>query len=408
MPRERRSTLPEARRLCEQHGEHVTPDESRRRARNLEHLNVFISLTNEQGKGPVVAVKDLIDVRGTATTAGSDLLPDKVSDFDAQVVAEIRKHGCVVMGKANLHEWALGATSNNRHYGPVRNPHDPERVAGGSSGGSAAAVAAQMCDWSIGTDSAGSVRIPAALCGVVGIRPTIGTVSTEGVIPLSPSMDTVGPLAKDVRTMASALAMMSGIDGLVPDGIPSMQSLSLAVPAGWIFDLDEETQSTWKHISYGLPEVEFPDRRRLYDCATTVVLEEAARFHRRRIEQQANRYDPDVLKDLKVGLDLSRERYVSALAERRELDNEVEEIMGHWDAVITPTTSCVAPLIDANGEVRERLNRYTRPLSLSGNPVISVPGPTEGLPVGIQVFGRFGEDATLLSIALALEENWKK
>ncbi|HZU16135.1 MAG TPA: amidase, partial [Candidatus Dormibacteraeota bacterium] len=199
----------------------MTPDEARERIRHRSDLNAFISLTDEDGRGPVVAVKDLVDVRGTVTTAGSRLLPQVPADRDAPVIARMRQAGCVVIGKANLHEWAFGLTSENPHYGPVRNPLDPSRVAGGSSGGSAAAVAAGMCDWALGTDTGGSIRVPAALCGVVGFKPTLGTVDTEGVVPLSRTLDTLGPLAPDVRSAASALEAMSELTGLVPARPPS-------------------------------------------------------------------------------------------------------------------------------------------------------------------------------------------
>jgi aspartyl-tRNA(Asn)/glutamyl-tRNA(Gln) amidotransferase subunit A len=384
----------------------MTPEEARRRAREFSDLNAFISFTEEQGDGPAVAVKDLIDVKGTVTTGGSSLLPDSPSQVDAQVIIELRKYGCSVMGKTNLHEWALGATSNNRHFGPVRNPLDPRRVAGGSSGGSAAAVAAGMCDWAIGTDTAGSIRIPAALCGVVGLRPTVGTVSTEGVVPLSFTLDTVGPLAKDVPTLASAFELMSG-RRLRQKDIPSLESWKLAVPSGWVIDLDHEVQSAWTSETKDLPEINFPERRRLYECTTTIVLKEAARFHRRMVEDAAERYDLSILADIQMGLELSSESYVAALSEKRRMDHEIEEALADWDALIIPTTSCVAPLLEESGTAREKLNRFTRPLSLSGHPVITLPMPTAGdLPIGVQIFGKFGQDADLLRIAAAFETSW--
>ncbi|MDP9248662.1 MAG: amidase [Candidatus Dormibacteraeota bacterium] len=193
----------------------MTPAQARERIRERSDLNAFISLTEEDGEGPVVAVKDLVDVRGAVTTAGSVLLPSVPAEDDAPTVRRMREFGCVVVGKTNLHEWAFGVTSDNPHYGPVRNPRNPELVAGGSSGGSAAAVAAGMCDWAVGSDTGGSIRIPAAFCGVVGFKPTVGTVDTEGVVPLSRSLDTLGPLASDVRSAARALEMMSELTALV-------------------------------------------------------------------------------------------------------------------------------------------------------------------------------------------------
>ena len=144
----------------------------------------------------------MVDVRGTVTTAGAILLPNEPAAEDAPVIARLRRQGAVIVGKTNLHEFAYGVTSANPHYGAVLNPHDPGRVAGGSSGGSAVAVAAGMCDWAVGSDTGGSIRIPAALCGVVGFKPELGSIDTTGVIPLSPSLDTLGPMGPDVATVA--------------------------------------------------------------------------------------------------------------------------------------------------------------------------------------------------------------
>src|SRR5207248_9846719 len=171
-------------------------------------LNAFISRSQEKGSGDAVAVKDLVDVEGMVTTAGGIILPNVPATHDAPVVARIRQAGCVVAGKANLHEFAYGVTNINPHYGTALNPHDPGRVAGGSSGGSAVAVAAEICDWAIGSDTGGSIRIPASLCGVVGFKPKLGTITTEGVFPLSKSLDTVGPMASEVASVERALGQV--------------------------------------------------------------------------------------------------------------------------------------------------------------------------------------------------------
>src|SRR5256714_3139177 len=193
---------------CENCAVHL--EDAKRRIEQHSELHAFISISDETGKGPVVAVKDLVDVKGMVTTAGGIILPKTPAADDAPVVQRLRRHGCVMVGKTNLHEFAYGVTSVNPHYGAVLNPHDPGRVAGGSSGGSAVAVAAGMCDWAVGSDTGGSIRIPAALCGVVGLKPTRGSVSLAGVVPLARSLDTMGPMAPDVRTAARALEMMGG------------------------------------------------------------------------------------------------------------------------------------------------------------------------------------------------------
>jgi aspartyl-tRNA(Asn)/glutamyl-tRNA(Gln) amidotransferase subunit A len=379
--------------------------EARARIEELADYNVFISLTDEECDGPVVAVKDLVDVRGTFTTGGSVILPNEPAAEDAPVVRRLRAAGCCVVGKTNLHEWALGVTNENPHHGAVRNPRDPARMAGGSSGGSAAAVAAGMCDWAIGSDTGGSVRIPASLCGVVGIRPTFGMVDTTGVIPLAWSLDTVGPLAPDVRSAARALEIMSGVTGLVPEGRPDLAALRLAVPAGWVDELDAETQEVWERISDGLPEIPFPALVDLKNLYLPVFLTEASAYHRDWIERYPDQYGSDVLTMLRRGLQVPGVEYVRALRQREPARAAVEAAMIGWDAVLLPTTACVAPPL-GTPNVREKLLHFNRPFSFTGQPSMSVPGPTTGLPVGIQVIGRFGRDAELCHVGRALELAW--
>jgi len=383
----------------------VTPAEARERIRRRSDLNAFISLTEEEGTGPVVGVKDLVDVRGTVTTAGSRLLPEVPAERDAPVIARMRRFGCVVVGKTNLHEWAFGLTSENPHYGPVRNPLDPARVAGGSSGGSAAAVAAGLCDWALGTDTGGSIRVPAALCGVVGFKPTVGTVDTEGVGPLSRTLDTLGPLAPDVRSAAQALETMSELTGLLPERPPSRDRLRIAVPEGWDDDLRPEIEPAWRAVSEGLPRVRLPERRRLVDCGRTILFVEAAAFHRRRLEDHPDGFGADVLALLRQAARVDRREYRAALIEQSRLRLEVEAAMQDWDALLVPATRGPAPRIGAAHD-RGLLSDTTRPFNTTGQPVIVLPAPLpggDGLPVGVQVVGHFGEEARLVGVALALE-----
>ena len=386
---------------------------ARTRARELSHLNAFISLTDERGGGPAVAIKDLVDVRGTVTTGGGIILPAVPAERDAPVVETMRrKAGIVVVGKANLHEWAFGATSNNPHYGPVRNPHDPERVAGGSSGGSAVAVATGMCDWALGSDTGGSIRIPAAFCGVVGFKPTIGTVDTETVIPLSRSLDTLGPLAPDVATAARALEAMSELAELAPAEAPRVESIRLAVPAGWAqsLRLDEPTAAAWGRVSAGVREIPFPDRVWMHDAGAVILSVEAAAFHRRWFEASPEKYGEDVAALLERGARVPRERYVAALRDQARVRVEAEAAMegAGVDALLVLAVPYVAPRI---GEELERgtLLGFTRPFNTSGHPVITLPAPVPAgsLPVGIQVVGRFGRERELVAAALALEAAWR-
>ncbi len=380
-------------------------EDARRKIEERRDLNAFISLTTESGDGPVVAVKDLVDVRGTVTTAGSVLLPDEPAEADAPLIGEIRRHGCVVVGKTNLHEWAFGITSNNPHHGAARNPRDPARIPGGSSGGSAIAVVAGMCDWAVGSDTGGSIRIPAGLCGCVGFKPTLGMISTEGVFPLSRSLDTIGSLAPGVRSAARAIEMMSGLTGIVPGELRGGQRL--AIPRGWFDDLDEETRAAWARVSAGLEEIGFPGFADLGRPGIAILNAEAAQLHRQRVEEHPDKFGKDVLANLQRGLEVKAIDYLQALEDRERLSDEVEEAMAGVDAILVPATPRVAPLIEESDGVRPLLTRFTRPFNVTGQPIVTLPAPSAGLPVGIQVIGHFGDDATVAEIAAWLEASWK-
>jgi aspartyl-tRNA(Asn)/glutamyl-tRNA(Gln) amidotransferase subunit A len=374
--------------------------EARRRIEVQAELHAFISISAESGAGTVVAVKDLVDVAGMVTTAGGVILPNEPAQHDAPVIQRIRKEGCVIVGKTNLHEFAYGVTSANPHYGAVRNPHDPSRVAGGSSGGSAVAVAAGMCDWAIGTDTGGSIRVPASLCGVVGFKPAFGTIDISGVVPLSWSLDTVGPMARDVDAVAQAFRMMSG-------EAVSMENLGkprIAVPAGWVSGLDEPTERAWRLVSQALPEIDFVDHGVLFRTGLTILLVEAATFHRRWAKDFPEKYGSDVLGHIQRGLGILAVDFEEALRERPRLQQAAAQAMNGIDALLLPATAIVAPPVDAGIEVREPLARFTRPFNTTGQPVVALPAPVRGLPVGMQVVGRTNAEA--LRAAMWLEREW--
>ena len=364
-------------------------------------LNAFISLSDEQGSGDRVAVKDLVDVRGTVTTAGGIILPSVPAADDAPVIKRLRKAGCVVVGKTNLHEFAYGVTNVNPHYGTALNPHDPGRVAGGSSGGSAVAVATGMCDWAIGSDTGGSIRIPASLCGVAGFKPAFGSIEMGGVVPLSWSLDTLGPLAPDIATAARAYSVMSGetID------LSDLAQPRLAQPAGWVTDLDEATSRAWDLVSKGVPQIEFVDRDRLFPAGLTILQAEAAAYHREWAKEYPEKYGADVLRLIRYGLDIPAVDYIEAVRERPRLQEAAEIAMEGIDALILPATAIVAPPVDAGPEVREPLSRFTRPFNTTYQPVAVIPAPVQGLPVGIQVVGR--TNVATLRAAAWLERSWK-
>jgi aspartyl-tRNA(Asn)/glutamyl-tRNA(Gln) amidotransferase subunit A len=368
-----------------------------------EHLNAFIAVADEPGEGGAVAVKDLIDVRGFATTGGGAVLPKVPATTDAPLVRRIRDAGNWIVGKTNLYEWAYGCASTNPYFGDVGNPRDPTRSAGGSSSGSAGAVGAGLCDWAVGTDTAGSVRIPASLCGVVGYKPTYGLVDTEGVIPLSRSLDTVGALAPSVRVVAAAVAVMSGTD-LTPEQ-PVPGPFRLATPEGWIEGLDPETSRVWQQVSSGLPSIALPDRTAMRDVLAAIQPPESAAFHREWLARWPERYSDDLRHKLQVGMGVAAVDYLRAREEQVGMRALVEEALAPWDALLLPATAVVAPPVHAP-EVRDPLLRFTRPFSLTGHPVIVIPAPTHGLPVGIQVVGHHGRDAELIQVATALEHEW--
>lgn len=383
-------------------------DIARARAREQPDMGVYITLTSETGDGPAVAVKDMVDVRGTVTTAGGIVLPQVPAAADAPVISRLREAGCVIVGKANMHEFALGPTSENPHYGPVRNPRDPARVAGGSSGGSAAAVALGMCDWAIGSDTGGSIRIPAALCGVVGIKPTLGSVPVAGTVPVSKTLDTLGPLAPDVRTAAGALEIMTGREGLVPPpgdraGAPPFR---LAVPADWGDDLAPEAAGPWQDAAGGLPRIPFPPLAELRSAGATILRFEAAAVHREWLARGPEKYGADVRELLLAAQDVSQEQYTASLELAAALRAAVEEALDSWDAILAPATRIVAPVLGSRYD-RADFTDYTRPFSTTGHPVITLPLPGSGLPSGAQIIGGLGSEARLIDVALALEEQWR-
>ena len=364
-------------------------------------LNAFIFRADESRPGERVAVKDLVDVQGMVTTAGGIILPKVPATEDAPVVKRLRAAGCVIVGKTNLHEFAYGVTNINPHYGNALNPHDPRRVAGGSSGGSAVAVATGQCEWAVGSDTGGSIRIPGSLCGVAGFKPVFGSINIGGVIPLSPSLDTLGPMAPDVSTLAHAYSLMSGEE----ISLDRLTRPTLGIPRGWVKDLDAPTAAAWDSVSAGIDEIDFGEREALHQVGLTILLYEAAAYHRRWATETPEKYGADVLRLIRLGFDVSEVDYRRALAARAELAAAAQSKMDAIDALILPATAIVAPGVDAGPEVREPLSRFTRPFNTTHQPVVVVPAPVDGLPVGIQVVGR--TNAGALRAAAWLEGAWR-
>ena len=388
--------------------------------------------------GIPISLKDNFLTRGIRTTAGSKILADFVPETDSNVAVKLARAGAILLGKTNMHEFAYGITGENPHYGSSRNPWARERISGGSSGGSAVAVATGMGLASVGTDTGGSIRIPAALSGVVGLKPTFGLVSTEGVVPLGVTFDHVGPLA---RSVTDACIVLESIAGKYPRGAtrPDHRKLlknrprrfRLGIPKEFFFErLDPEVQSlvdaaAQKLESLGarIEEIWFPRLLTSIDQATNVVIGEASHYHESQgyYPERAAEYGGDVRGHLEWGHRLLAVDYLNAIEKRRKIQEEFTALFERVDVVLAPTSPIPAPRIGESairiaGEretaVRAELLRLTRPANLTGLPAISIPcGFTrEGLPVGLQLIGSRWGEAQLLSIALAYEEatEWHK
>jgi aspartyl-tRNA(Asn)/glutamyl-tRNA(Gln) amidotransferase subunit A len=380
-------------------------------------------LRHGRSRGPLhgrtISLKDLIDVQGAATTAASRVRAGHVAQADAAVVTRLRDAGAVIIGKTNLHEFALGTTSDESAFGPVHNPRDTSRSPGGSSGGSAAAVAAGMGWASIGTDTGGSIRIPASACGVVGLKPTFGEIPTNGVVPLSVSLDHVGPIA---HTVADAHAIYNVLSGSVAPPSPrAVSALRLGKLSGYFLDrLDDEVRARFEEalgrlIEAGATIVE-ANLGRLPDIGTTyvnIVLPEAFAFHAVALEHAPEEFGASVRNRLDMGRTISREDYIRAQGDRALLRNAVDNALSHCDALVLPTVpvppQCIGATTVAVGSVEEPLRpmtlRLTQLFNLTGHPAISLPcGDTrDGLPCGLQLAGRRQHTPALLDIALSCE-----
>jgi Asp-tRNA(Asn)/Glu-tRNA(Gln) amidotransferase A subunit family amidase len=373
-------------------------------------------------RGPLhgipVGLKDLIDTAGVRTTAASGIFRDRIPTEDAALVKKLKAAGAVLIGKQNLHEFAYGGSSLISHFGPVRNPVNPEFIAGGSSGGSAAAVAMGMCYAAIGTDTAGSIREPAALCGVVGLKPTYGLVSTEGIIPLSTSLDHAGPITRTVEDAAIVLGAITGNAARYTQTLSaSISDFKIGIPRNYFFDdlgpairatverAIEQLTACAKSVSH----IECPiheDR--------TVFLAESHAYHRDKLAASPELYDPETLRRVRAGGDISEGQYRNALAELQKIRENAAEMFRDADVLVTPTvpiqTSKVADLLHDVTQLRPAevlLLRNTRPVNVWGLPAISVPCGTtsQGMPVGLQIIGPPNGDEIVLRVARAFEEN---
>lgn len=378
--------------------------------------------------GVPIALKDLIDTAGVRTTAASALYAQRVPAQDAEVVRRLRNAGAVILGKNNLHEFAYGASSLISHFGDMHNPWDLGRITGGSSGGSAAAVMARLAYAAIGTDTAGSIREPASLCGCVGLKPTYGRVSSRGVIALSTSLDHVGPLAATVEDAAIVLQTIAGydpaeitsVDVPVSDYVSAtkegVKSLRVGVPRTYFFDeLDSEVASAIDHALRGIETMVADVREVKLEVSTDRNLQAAESYacHAENVAKHSDLYQAETLRRIRTGESVSAAEYIQR---RRDLDQarrNIHAVFAEVDLLATPTTPMAAPAIAdlrANAEALRpaelKLLRNTRPFNVWGLPAISVPcGFTQsGLPIGLQIAGPPWREDLVLRLAHAYEQ----
>ena len=398
----------------------VTRDAAEKRASEMD-----AELTHGIDRGPLhgipIAYKDLVFTKGVRTTAGSKIYADFVPDRDARIVEQFNAAGAVSVGKTGLHEFAYGITSTNPHYGAVRNPWDAEAIPGGSSGGSGAAVVAGMAFMAIGTDTGGSIRIPAAFCGCVGLKPTYGRVSKEGVFALGFTLDHIGPLAMSVRDCAIAFEAISSARGVVPGVVASLKGTRIGIPENGLFD------RAWPEVKDGVKTlarkaeemgatvvpVRLPDLDPLNVVARLLLLAEATAAHSANLGKR-EMFGADVLALLDQGRLISAPDYINAQRLRRKMTVAFNAVWKQVDCLIIPGTPTAAPKIGQNqieidgvaDDVRLVTTRLMRGINALGWPALSLPSgfAHNGLPIGVQILAKANAEKTILEIGAALED----
>jgi aspartyl-tRNA(Asn)/glutamyl-tRNA(Gln) amidotransferase subunit A len=373
-------------------------------------------------RGPLhgipIAVKDLIDVAGTKTTSAS-ALPCVEATTDAPMIARLRAAGAIVIGKTNLHEFAFGTTSDETAFGAVRNPFDETRSAGGSSGGSAAALATGMCFGALGTDTGGSIRIPAAACGTVGLKPTYGELTTEGVMPLSHTLDHIGPMTRSVADAALLFEAMAGLppltitrgSGRYTFGVPRVY-FGDKLDSGVVEALDRAIDRV-KAAGHTVQTIDIEHAAWTADVYLHICLPEASWVHAEWLDRYPMSYSPGVRLRLNMGRYILAEDYVRAMQMRDVLTDSVDDALDGIDGLILPSLPIAAPpigaaTVDLNGvkePVRATMLRLTQLFDITGHPAIALPAPqdVDPLPRGLQIVGHRHRTARLLEVAMAVE-----
>jgi aspartyl-tRNA(Asn)/glutamyl-tRNA(Gln) amidotransferase subunit A len=385
------------------------------------------------------AAKDLFFTRGIRTTCGSKILRNFVPAYNATVIERLQAAGAILLGKLNMHEFAYGTTSVNPHYGAVRNPWDRERVTGGSSGGSAAALASSFVPLALGTDTGGSIRIPSALCGTAGLKPTFGRVSKYGVYPLCWSLDHPGPMTRCVADLAMAMNVMAGSDPLdrstspvaVPDytrGLSdTLKGTSIGVPDSYYFDrLAPEVRTAvqkairvFKRLGATAKKISIPQLPEASIATFIILLAEGAATLEKLHRTRARDLGDDVRSRLNLGAAIMAAQYLKAQAIRRKIRENFCQAFQKVNVILTPQLPITAPKLDQGNvswgketeAVPSALTRFTRIYNLVGIPSLSVPCgfSATGLPIGLQIAGRPFDEKTVLRVGCAYEMNtsWK-
>ncbi|MBI5842983.1 MAG: Asp-tRNA(Asn)/Glu-tRNA(Gln) amidotransferase subunit GatA [Chloroflexi bacterium] len=402
-------------------------------------INAFITvLKPKPGKNPSIgrnpllsmpiAIKDLYETKGIRTTAGSKFFADYIPEQDAYVVQKFKESGAIILGKTNTHEIALGVTNNNPHYGACKNPWDLARITGGSSGGSAAAAAADMCLAAVGTDTGGSIRIPASLCGVVGLKPTYGRVSLRGIIPLSWNLDHAGPITKTVEDAALMLQVMAGYDPLDPASVKTlpgdfsshlkdgMDGRTIALGVGEYIDGSDaevlsalrEAAKVFESLGAKVKEVEVSWLRQAALANGIMTTADGAAYHRDRLKEHPDWFGEDVRQRLEMGAAYTSTEYSLTRRTQAEVRRECEALFERYDILLLPTTPIPAPLLEGENAIERArlLTRFTAPFNLTGLPALTLPCgfTSNGLPIGLQIVSRAWNESGVLRAGFAYEQ----
>ena len=410
----------------------IIGDEAMARARDAER-EIAAGAYRGALHGIPVGLKDLYFTRGLRTTVGSKILRDFVPDYDSAAAERLAAAGAVLMGKLQMHEFALGATSVNPHDGPARNPWDPSRITGGSSGGSGSSVASGQCMAALGSDTGGSIRIPSGLCGIVGVKPTFGRVSRHGVYPLAWSLDTAGPMTRSALDAAIVLNAIAGYDPRDPssanvpgedftDGIESgVAGMRIGAPVDFFYDFIDgeaadavcEAAGVFERLGATVDRIPLPALNQALGISSALLVTEAAETLFDHLRDRPDDIGEDVRARLYLGALTPAVDYIKAQRARRAYNERISDAMREYDLLIAPTAAVAAPRIgqrtvEVGGETENALSlmsRLTRPFNLTGQPAASVPCgfTSDGLPIGLQLAGRPWEDATVLRAAYAYE-----